>query len=31
VDSELSTPAVLLQEMAAYPGRVVIGRDLDVY
>jgi ribonuclease BN (tRNA processing enzyme) len=31
VDSERSTPAVLLQEMAAYPGRVVIGRDLDVY
>jgi ribonuclease BN (tRNA processing enzyme) len=31
VDPERSTPAVLLQEMAAYPGRVVIGRDLDVY
>jgi ribonuclease Z len=31
VDSERSTPAVLLAEMAAYQGRVVVGRDLDVY
>jgi ribonuclease BN (tRNA processing enzyme) len=26
-----STPADLLQEMKGYPGRVVVGRDLDVY
>ena len=31
VDSERSTPAVLLKEMAGYPGHVVVGRDLDVY
>jgi ribonuclease BN (tRNA processing enzyme) len=31
VDPERSTAAVLLREMEAYPGRVVIGRDLDVY
>ena len=31
VDSERSTPAALLGEMSAYPGHVVIGRDLDVY
>ena len=31
VDSERSTPAALLREMAAYPGQVVVGRDLDVY
>ena len=31
VDSERSTPATLLREMAPYAGRVVIGRDLDVY
>jgi ribonuclease Z len=31
VDSERSTPAALLNEMAGYPGRVVVGRDLDVY
>jgi ribonuclease BN (tRNA processing enzyme) len=31
VDSERSTPATLLKEMAAYSGRVVVGRDLDVY
>jgi ribonuclease BN (tRNA processing enzyme) len=31
VDSERSTPAVLLNEMSAYSGRVVVGRDLDVY
>ena len=31
VDSERSTPATLLNEMAAYRGRVVVGRDLDVY
>ena len=31
VDSERSTQAVLLKEMAGYPGRVVVGRDLDVY
>jgi ribonuclease Z len=31
VDSERSTPAVLLSEMSGYPGRVVVGRDLDVY
>jgi ribonuclease BN (tRNA processing enzyme) len=31
VDSERSSPATLLQEMSAYPGQVVVGRDLDVY
>jgi ribonuclease BN (tRNA processing enzyme) len=31
VDSERSPPAVLLQEMSGYTGRVVVGRDLDVY
>ena len=31
VDAERSTPAALLKEMAAYPGQVVVGRDLDVY
>ena len=31
VDSERSTPAALLSEMERYPGRVVVGRDLDVY
>ena len=31
VDSERSTPAVLLREMSGYAGQVVIGRDLDVY
>jgi ribonuclease Z len=31
VDSERSTPAALLNEMSRYPGRVVVGRDLDVY
>ena len=31
VDAERSTPAALLREMAAYPGQVVVGRDLDVY
>jgi ribonuclease Z len=31
VDSERSTPAALLGEMSGYPGRVVVGRDLDVY
>ena len=31
VDSERSTPATLLREMSSYAGRVVIGRDLDVY
>jgi ribonuclease BN (tRNA processing enzyme) len=31
VDSERSTPAALLGEMSKYPGRVVVGRDLDVY
>ena len=31
VDSQRSSPAVLLQEMSGYPGRVVVGRDLDVY
>jgi ribonuclease BN (tRNA processing enzyme) len=31
VDSERSPPAVLLNEMSQYPGRVVVGRDLDVY
>jgi ribonuclease BN (tRNA processing enzyme) len=31
VDSERSTPAVMLREMAKYTGQVVVGRDLDVY
>ena len=31
VDSERSTPATVLKEMSAYAGRVVVGRDLDVY
>jgi ribonuclease BN (tRNA processing enzyme) len=31
VDSERSPPAVVLQEMSGYAGRVVVGRDLDVY
>ncbi len=31
VDSERSTPAALLREMSRYSGRVVVGRDLDVY
>ena len=31
VDSERSTTAVLLNEMSQYSGRVVVGRDLDVY
>lgn len=31
VDSERSPPAKLLEEMSRYPGRVVVGRDLDVY
>jgi ribonuclease BN (tRNA processing enzyme) len=31
VDSERSTLATLLREMAPYGGRVVVGRDLDVY
>ncbi|HKR37139.1 MAG TPA: MBL fold metallo-hydrolase [Steroidobacteraceae bacterium] len=31
VDSQRSTPATLLNEMSRYPGRVVVGRDLDVY
>jgi ribonuclease Z len=31
VDSERSTPAALLSEMSGYRGRVVVGRDLDVY
>jgi ribonuclease Z len=31
VDSERSTPATLLEEMSRYGGRVVVGRDLDVY
>ena len=31
VDSERSSPAVLLREMAGYKGLVVVGRDLDVY
>ena len=29
--SERSTPAALLREMSHYSGRVVVGRDLDVY
>ena len=31
VDAERSTPAALLNEMSGYSGRVVVGRDLDVY
>jgi ribonuclease BN (tRNA processing enzyme) len=31
LDPERSPPAVFLSELAAYPGHVVIGRDLDVY
>ena len=31
VDSERSTPAALLNEMSKYSGRVVVGRDLDVF
>jgi ribonuclease Z len=31
VDRERSPPAIFLREMAAYPGHVVVGRDLDVY
>jgi ribonuclease Z len=31
IDTERSTPAKLLDEMAAYGGRVVVARDLDVY
>jgi ribonuclease BN (tRNA processing enzyme) len=31
VDTERSTPAVMLREMAGYAGQVVVGRDLDVY
>jgi ribonuclease BN (tRNA processing enzyme) len=31
VDAERSTPATVLREMSQYAGRVVIGRDLDVY
>jgi ribonuclease BN (tRNA processing enzyme) len=31
LDSERSPQAVLLNEMSSYPGRVVVGRDLDVY
>jgi len=31
VDSERSSPAVLLGKMAGYKGLVVVGRDLDVY
>jgi ribonuclease BN (tRNA processing enzyme) len=31
LDSERSTQAMLLKEMSGYPGRVVVGRDLDVY
>jgi ribonuclease BN (tRNA processing enzyme) len=31
VDAERSSPATLLDEMSKYPGRVVVGRDLDVY
>ena len=31
VDSERLTPAALLNEMSRYSGRVVVGRDLDVY
>jgi ribonuclease BN (tRNA processing enzyme) len=31
VDAERSTPAAVLHEMSGYSGRVVVGRDLDVY
>jgi len=31
VDNQRSTAATLLSEMAKYPGRVVVARDLDVY
>ena len=31
VDSERSSPATMLREMAGYGGLVVVGRDLDVY
>ncbi len=31
VDSERSTPATMLRELAGYAGQVVVGRDLDVY
>ncbi len=31
VDNQRSTAATLLDEMAKYPGRVVVARDLDVY
>ena len=31
VDAERSSPATLLDEMSGYQGRVVVGRDLDVY
>ncbi len=31
VDSERSTIATVLREMSPYAGRVVVGRDLDVY
>jgi ribonuclease BN (tRNA processing enzyme) len=31
VDTQRSTAATLLNEMAKYPGRVVVARDLDVY
>ena len=31
VDSQRSTAATLLSEMASIPGRVVVARDLDVY
>jgi ribonuclease BN (tRNA processing enzyme) len=31
VDAERSTPVALLNEMSRYAGRVVVGRDLDVY
>ena len=31
VDSERSTMATMLREMAGYQGQVVVGRDLDVY
>jgi len=31
VDAERSTPAALLEEMSGFNGRVVVGRDLDVY
>jgi ribonuclease BN (tRNA processing enzyme) len=31
VDAERSSMATLLEEMSGYAGRVVVGRDLDVY